>query len=444
MSPSASTSTKGLTAEWLLAGLVVLVALRDVWFFATKNYLPEPFFYESADTWMDWFNTAWWARDKGIYDSWASIYPPISFLIVRVLGVPHCYVDQAGGPQLRYCDWAGVVAIHAFYIIDVVLVALSLMRIDRRTALPRSLAISLGMPLLYGLDRGNLILLAFGGIVLAFGPLLHSAKGRWLALAVAINLKVYIIAALAAQLLRRRWRWTEMAAITTILTYLISYLVLGIGTPSEIVENIRAFAVAESTTGVLDVWYPATYLPMIKLLTGSDFPVIVLLGSRIMDWGGMLLPMLQHAGQATILLGAVAAWWRPQVVPSHRATMLGLSFALITSEVGGYSPCLMLFFVMMERWEGRARPLAITLAYLLSVPGDLIFSNVLSMSQESFLVGHTVLVERGIGLGMFLRPLVAILIPSLLALQTVAAAWRDWHGQAPRESAEEAPLHAPA
>lgn len=417
---------KGLAAEWFMAGLVVLMALRGAYYFIANGYLPEPFFYESSDTWMDWFNTAWWAHNKGIYDSWASIYPPITFVVLRVLGISHCYAGPAAGPEPRLCDWLGVGAIHAFYVLDVVLVALSFIRIDRRTALPRSLAITLGMPLLYGLDRGNLILLAFACVILAFGPLLRSARLRWVALAVAINLKVYIVAALAAQLLRRRWRWTEGAALATAVVYLLSYAALGMGTPMELVTNIRDFAKADVVGNVLDVWYPATYLPMIKLLTGSDFPVIVLLGSRVMDWGGAILPILMHLGQATIAMGAVAIWLRPEVVPPYRATMLALSMALITSEAGGYTPCLILFFVMMERWEGRLRPIAIVLAYVLCIPGEIVLSKVLTMAQESFLVGHTVLVERGIGLGMFLRPLVVILVPSLLAVQSVAMVWRDW------------------
>jgi hypothetical protein len=329
---------KGLAAEWFMAGLVVLVALRGVVYFAINGYLPEPFFYESSDTWMDWFNTAWWAHNKGIYDSWASIYPPISFVILRVLGISHCYASPAAGPEPRLCDWLGVGAIHAFYVLDIVLVALSFIRIDRRTALPRSLAITLGMPLLYGLDRGNLILLALACVVLAFGPLVRSARLRWIALAVAINLKVYIVTALAAQLLRRRWRWTEGAALATVVVYLLSYAALGAGTPMELVTNIRDFAKADVVGNVLDVWYPATYLPMIKLLTGSDFPVIVLLGSRVMDWGGAILPILMHLGQATIAMGAVAIWLRPRVVPPYRATMLALSMALITSEAGAIRP----------------------------------------------------------------------------------------------------------
>jgi hypothetical protein len=417
---------KGLAAEWFMAGLVVLMALRGVIYFAMNGYLPEPFFYESSDTWMDWFNTAWWAHNKGIYDSWASIYPPISFVILRVLGISHCYASPAAGPEPRLCDWLGVGAIHAFYVLDVVLVALSFIRIDRRTALPRSLALTLGMPLLYGLDRGNLILLAFACVVLAFGPLVRSARLRWMALAVAINLKVYIVTALAAQLLRRRWRWTEGAALATAAVYLLSYASLGVGTPMELVTNIRDFSANSTVGNILDVWYPATYQPMIRLLTSSEFPVILLLGSRVLDWGALILPILMHLGQGMIAMGAVAIWLRPQVVPPYRATMLALSMALITSEAGGYTPCLMLFFVMMERWEGRLRPIAIMLAYLLCVPAEFVLSSVMSMSQESFLVGHTVLVDRGIGLGMFLRPLVVILVPSLLAAQTVAMVWRDW------------------
>lgn len=416
---------RGLLGEWLLAACVALAGLSDLWRAWHLGYLPQPFFYESSDTWMDWFNTAWWAHDRGIYDSWASIYPPLSFVILKVLGLPQCYRGPLPGPELRLCDWLGVGAIHALYLLDAVLVAWAFVRMDRRTALPRAFALVAGMPLLYGLERGNLVLLAFACMVLAFGRVLRSARLRWLALAVMINLKVYLISALAAQLLRRRWRWFEGGLLVTVLVYLASYLLLGIGTPGEVVANVLAFARGGNAAGVLDVWYAASYAPLATLLASTDFPISTLIGSQIVETGGRIVAVAVHGGQAIILAGAAATWLRPGLVPPFRATLFGVALALITSEAGGYTICLILFFVMMERWEGLLCPAAITIAYLLCIPGDIVLSTIAPMVQDSFLAGHTVSVQHGIGLGMFLRPLLVILAPALLALHTVAVVWRD-------------------
>ncbi|MGE8133077.1 glycosyltransferase 87 family protein [Novosphingobium subterraneum] len=414
----------GLRFEWAMAALIAAMTVWNMWHLVTRGYLPQPFFYESSDTWMDWFNTAWWAHDRGIYDSWASIYPPISFVVLRPLSLASCYGQTTAGLEVRSCDWLGIAAIHGFYLLDIVLAALAFTRLDRRTALPRSFALTAGMPLLYGLERGNLILLAFACMILAFGPLLKSARLRWLSLAVAINLKVYLVAALAAQLLRRRWRWFEGGAIAFVAVYLASFAMLGIGTPGEIVRNITAFSGGFNAASVLDVWYPATFIPMKSLLNSTDFPITALIGSQLVETGDPIISLVLRLGQASMVLGAAAIWFRPQAVPAHRATLLAVSLALITSEAGGYTPALILLFVMMERWEGWLRPAAIVIAYVLSLPGEMVFSNIPSMIQDSYFAGHTVTVQHGIGLGMFVRPILNILAPSLLAWHTIALVWR--------------------
>jgi hypothetical protein len=424
---------KGLWFEWIMAACLAALTVWNMWHLSERGYLPQPFFYESSDTWMDWFNTAWWAHDRGIYDSWASIYPPISFVVLRALGLPSCYAQSTAGLEVRDCDWLGVAAIHGLYLLDIVLAALAFARLDKRTALPRSFALTAGMPLLYGLERGNLILLAFACMILAFGPLVRSARLRWLCLAIAINLKVYLVVALVAQLLRRRWRWFEGGAITFAAVYLASFAMLGLGTPGEIVRNITAFSGGFNAAGVLDVWYPATFIPMTSLLESTNFPITALVGSQLVETGGPIIAVILRAGQASILLAAAAIWFRPGVVPAHRATLLAVALALITSEAGGYTPSLILLFVMMERWEGWLRPAAIAIAYVLSLPGEIVLSTIPSMLQDSFFAGHVVTVQHGIGLGMFLRPVLNILAASLIAWHTIALVWRDWYASAPAQ-----------
>ncbi|MBU6396201.1 MAG: DUF2029 domain-containing protein [Sphingomonadales bacterium] len=423
------TNRIGLVIEWSLGAVVAGFGLWALLHLYLRGYLPQPFFFEASDTWMDWFNTAWWSHDRGMYDSWGSIYPPISFVILRLLGLPSCYQAPSAGLEIRDCDWVGVAAIHVFYVIDIVVTAIAFARIDRRTAIPRAVALTAGMPLFYGLERGNLILIAFACMVIAFGPVVRSARLRWLALALAINLKVYLVAALVAQLLRRRWRWFEGAAIATVALYLASYAALGGGTPQEVIENITSFSTSFASASVLDVWYPATYIPLLSLLNSTYFPISVLVGSPVAETGSLIVTIVVRAGQVLLLLGAAAIWVRPEAVPAHRATLFAVAFALITSEAGGYTPCLILLFVMMERWEGWLRPAAIIMAYVLSIPAEFVLSSIPVMLQESYFAGHRVEVQHGIGLGMFLRPGLLIIAPSLLACHTIGLVWEDIRSQ---------------
>ncbi|PMU82808.1 hypothetical protein C1X83_37955, partial [Pseudomonas sp. GP01-A4] len=65
-------------------------------------------------------------------------------------------------------------AIGALYLIDVILLWIAFRRNDRRTAIPRTAAFAVGLPLLYTLERGNLILAGFAAFIVAYGPVTRS------------------------------------------------------------------------------------------------------------------------------------------------------------------------------------------------------------------------------------------------------------------------------
>lgn len=414
----------GLVVEYSFALIVLGFLIFALWWLWEYGYLPQPFFYEPSDTYMDWFNTAYWARDKGAYDSWMTIYPPLSFVAIRLMGIGSCYVG-AEGLMVRDCDWVGLAAIHVIFVFNLFLLARTYIKIDRKTALARAFALGAGMPMLFAVERGNILLLCFTCVVLGFGPLLKSAKLRWLFVGLAINFKVYLIGALAAQLLRRRWLWFEGAIVTTILVYILSYGIYGAGSPSEIYTNITNYSSGFIAAQVLDVWYSVTYSPLISLLEGQTFPVSGVVGSRPADIGLIVLPSLIKAGQLAIVLAAIAAWLRPEVVPMHRLAFLAVTLALISSEAGGYTLTIVIFFVFMEPWKGVARPFAIILAYILCIPSEINIGDLPPLTRESFLSGGLVEVEFGVGLGMFLRPGMLILIGIALSAETIHRVYQD-------------------
>lgn len=429
---AASTGRGRVWAEYVMAAGVLIVLGRAMWWLYSLGQLPQPFFYEAYDTFMDWFNTSYWAHTNGAYDVWLTIYPPLSFVMLSILGKQSCYVD-ADSLSVRACDWIGIAAIHTIFIVNIFLISKTFIKLDRRTALPRSFALAAGMPMLYALERGNVLLFCFTAVLLAFGPLLRSAQLRWLFAGIAINFKVYLIAAVAAQLLKRRWLWCEGVIVSTIIVYLLTYGIYGSGTPLQIVHNITDYATGFTAGQILDVWYPVTYQPLMALLQGEAFPSSVTIGSRTTDIAIVAIPIFVHLGQLSVALAAMATWLRPEVVPNHRLAFFGIALALISSEAGGYTMMLMILFVFMESWKGLGRPIAIICCYLLSLPGDIGIARIPPIWRDSYLAGRFVEVQFDVALGMFLRPGMVIVIAIAISATTLHDVWLDVRNQGWRE-----------
>ena len=87
------------------------VRLANIFFY--QGYLPAPFVFDIGDTFMDWFNTAYWAHNPGAYSVWRTIYLPLSFVITGLLGDPTCYKNAPY--DARDCDHLGIAVILLTY-----------------------------------------------------------------------------------------------------------------------------------------------------------------------------------------------------------------------------------------------------------------------------------------------------------------------------------------
>jgi hypothetical protein len=144
----------------------VIVGLGDtIRRFFVDGKLPQPFIFDINDTFMDWFNTAYFAHENGTYDLWRSVYPPLSFVFLKVAGNGACYVN--GPLPARDCDTFGIVAIFTFYVLGSALAWRAFHLQDASTAKFRGIAFALSLPWLFTLERGNLILVCFCFFVLA-------------------------------------------------------------------------------------------------------------------------------------------------------------------------------------------------------------------------------------------------------------------------------------
>ena len=406
-----------LIPEALLALAVVASAGWTLRFFLEFGYLPQPFVFDTNDTYMDWFNTAYWANNRGIYDVWRSIYPPLSFVFLDATSLPGCYLHNSFTP--RDCDWLARSTIHAFYVVDVLLAWVCFRRLDRRTAPTRTIAIALGLPMLFTLERGNLILVAFAFFMVAHGPVTASKPWRWFAAAVTINFKPYLVLPMLAYAVKRDWRTLEVAGIATIALYLVTLALVGSGTPMELASNTANWVVFQGGQVWNEVNYSTSYAPLLMFRT-LDIPLLQFVPSRLIETIEFLVPIVIRSSQLIALAALAAAWLQPKALPTHRVAAILLGAYLVTQSPGGYTQLFLLFLVLMEPWKGAGPIAAIACAYLLCLVGDWPLATVLDVTSNSWLGDRTVTASFGLTAGHFFRPGLIVIIVGALSLDSIA------------------------
>ncbi|MBV1690031.1 hypothetical protein KRR38_20665 [Novosphingobium sp. G106] len=424
-----------LWLEYAFIGGILSGLAYSAWFLFKYHYLPQPWFYEPWGTFMDWYSLVVWGHEPGAYDIAGTIYPPLSFIILRIFSKPSCY-PQFESEWARDCDHIGIYALLGMVLVNAILTFLTFRKHDRETYIPRAFALSFGFPMIFAFERGNLLLFTYPAVLLGFGPLLRSARLRWFFGGVALNFKIYLIGAVFAPLLRRKWSQTEGMLLFGAAVYIVTWLFLGEGSPSQIVRNVTTYVGGFGAGGFLDLWYAGSFIPAISLLKGETFPITTILDSNVVDILLIVVTGYLRTTQLLIVLAAVAAWLRPEAVPLHRMVFLAITLALSSSEAGGYTQLLVLIFVFMEPWRGVGRPIALLVAYLLCLPAEYVIFDIAPMVRTSWLWdgGARVITQYGVGAASLLRLVGNYLIIICLACVTLRDIWTDirqqgWRGR---------------
>lgn len=371
------------------------------------GYLPSPFFHFKSETFMDWYNPAYWAHHAGIYSVARSVYPPLSFDFLRLFSAPSCYTRS--GIIGRGCDILGFVTITIFLFINLILAMLIFWREGQYTALPRALAISLGSSMLYGWERGNLVLPCFTAFMLAYGAMVRSASLRALLAAVAVNFKPYLLILPVTQALRRDWPGVIRFSVACLGVYLVSFVILRAGSPFELARDAFEFLVAHGDNRYGIFQFTTTYDSLLALL-GASVPLRLFLGETIVGLARVVLPTVMALGAAGATLCLLGAVVRPGAVDERRLAAIGLSLMFVFGSPGAYALVFLLFLVFLEPWRGAGRIIALIGAYLWCVPWDFNLAPVLHETTFSFLSGRPVRVELFLTLGELIRPGLVLMI----------------------------------
>jgi hypothetical protein len=405
--------------EWGAVATIVGALIFAFLFYRTSGYLPLPFFPDPNDVYADGYSTAWWTWNGKMYEEWRTVYPPLSFVLLKLISNKACYDDTV--MAARECDWTLWFWTLGFYCLNGFLAYRSFRYFDRSSAAPRAIAFTLGLPTLYGFEHLNLLVFTITGFIIGFGPVLRSSRLRWIGVAVAINLKPYMLGLLLAELIRKRWRWVEGALITTVIVYVISFFLVAGGSPLQIWSNIVTFADdPERSSSFQFVVYAASYTSMIQFLHGLALPLTTLLGSNVIETSTTLFTVLVRAAQAITIFTFLLIWYRPEAVPRHRVTSMALLLLLISTEPGGYTIAASVFLIFCERFRGWALGTAIILTYVQCMAIDIPLFPIGSRIVYGYLAGHDVRYYAWVTLGPFLRPGMLIITQMMLVVQTIS------------------------
>lgn len=405
-----------LTALQLLAAIYFYHRLR------TTGYLPSPFVYDKTDTFMDLYNTMYWAGMPGRYSIWGSVYPPLAFLVLdalRALFVPTFpfsgpHALRAGSPSLQIALCA------AYLLLPALALSLRAWRDFRRSerVLMYFAAIT-SLPFLFALERGNLILLAPPLLVLLADdrPAL-----RIVALALLINLKPYFAVLFLAYAARQWWDELVMAVMVTGLLYLGTSVLIG-ANPVSMMLNLVHFGQSASVFSLREVLsFPSSVSAFSTVLANPRF--LASKYAHIALDPTALAALINAAKWTIIAITLLGIFRRGRDLPiiAIFAILIVVTTNLGTS-VGGYSLIFYLAIIpAMLRMRFRTWYLLLLAAIFVPLdPFATIVSNDIGR-QVAYLSGQNVDVTWRLGLATAMRPLLNL---ALTALMGAELNWRD-------------------
>jgi len=413
----------------LIGAIAVLAGLLRVYMlFNSNGYLGPPFVFDVGDTFMDWFNTAYWAHNGNAYSVWRTIYLPLSFVITGFLGDPTCYNEAPY--DARDCDVFGIGFILLMYVGCIVVTAIAFWKNDRSTALFRTIAVAVGGPLLFALERGQLLMLTYIAMVMLYGNLVRTRGAYVWTAAFMANTKIYMVIPLFGLAIKRDWRLFEQCTLATFGLYVATLLIVNEGTPLELLANLQNWFNVRLGSIWDEVLYTSTYKPFLQLDV-QQYPVRDYIEQRYVDAAAIFIKYYVIISRGVALACIAFAWLYPRTITMTRLVFFMLMQSFINQNPGGYALALITFLIFMERDRRPGVIIAIICAYLISIPGDWTLVKLFDVERESWLSGRIVMSEYVVPWGSMVRPGIIAIALWALAIDSLMAFHRAMRREPP-------------
>lgn len=387
--------------------IILLLNIAGVLYYAyyllENGYLPSPFIYDKSDTFMDFFNVLYWAYDDGRYIEWGSVYPPLNFIILRVFN----FLLTGEG----YGDPAIMRENSKFVIIAWCLAYLTIPGIILQTQCWKSfsrnekyicyIAISLSTPMLFTLERGNLILIA--PVILAIS-LSKIGLTRSTCIAILINLKPYFILLMLYYVARRNLRGLAVCIALSGLLFIITGLVLDQNFMMFLV-NILNFSQEESIFSLREVLaLPSSISSFSYVLKNPDG------ANYLSDFIGQQRLAVIFYIIEIIKLGALAISFAVLFLKSKLMrdseiiSLLIVSISNFGVSVGGYTFILYIALIPVLAMMKNGR-IYVGILSVLAIPLDIVqLAGGYIGEQYSYFDSSSIDIYWTLGLGSLLRP----------------------------------------
>lgn len=415
--------------RWSLLGICLavtqLIALvAGLEFFEREARLPAPFFYNAADTFMDFFHTNYWSGDNERYSTWNSIYPPFSFALGNLFTSDACQASPDPF-ALRDCSIRSISFLIALHAVNAVLSTLLWARhnakaINSRTQLILALFVfAFLMPSLYALERGNYIILCI--TLLLLFSIDRNPIRRSIYLALAINIKQYLAILVLPLIFKRKLDQVLLITLFGLGIHLASLVFIGETLYPHFIGNMFQFAQGSDFSQFEKMWYTNSISAWSRVLDRLAISNPDMLGGNFLSFSVAL--SFLRAGVVLIFLITTAVIIRSESSLKEGTLHLYLTLFLVATveSIGGYASALLVPFLITSRdepLEGYQRYSPIFL-FVMMTPLDFNFGPDLEFTAESFLTGQPSRILASLTAGSYLRPLCGLALFCLLSYSII-------------------------
>ena len=385
--------------------------------------LPAPFFHDASDTFMDFFSANYWAFVDGRYDEWQSIYPIFVFALSKLFTSASCSGELISPAALRTCDIGSVFYLVAAYLIGAACCArLLVARVTEPSARWRKgaayfIIIALSVPGLFALERGNYVLIAFFFLALA-----ECFEGHWISavfLALAINIKQYLMILWIVPFLKRRYDLLLIGVVFAVLANTLGLIIVPEVHYAQLVDNMFHFSSTASFSPFQEVWMPTSLSSWVR--SAESPKVSFMIDRKVFVWIHAFLIAGLWAARGLFIVALYLAATRSRCTSSGYISFICITGTLAGIDgIGGYS--LLLLFPFLNSLATRPYSHVITvLLILVCLPLGFPVGPELARGSVSFLTGQPVSMPSELSLGSYLRPVLLIVLLAVIVLDLLAS-----------------------
>jgi hypothetical protein len=368
---------------------------------------------------MDLFNPMYWALENGRYTDWGSVYPPLNFVILKLINFVFAG-EWSGDPEFMRDNSPWVIV--GFCLIYLAIPAFMLKtrhwrEFSNAEKSPVYLAIILSTPMLFALERGNLVV--FCPLLLAI-VLSRIGFSRCFSIALLINLKPYFVLLMFYYVVRKNWK----ALATCVALSGLFFAIPGLALDNHFfvfLKNIFNFSQDEGIFSLREVMsFPSSISAFSYVLKSQDGAMFAshFLNADTIAFVINIIEIIKWSALTTSLAVLII---RPRVM--RDAEIFTLLIVIITNLgvwVGGYT---LIYYIALIPFliKLRASWLYIVLLVLMAMPLDIVsLAGDFIGKQYSYLSGLQVDVQWTLGLGSVIRPVINIIFLMLLSFDFMA------------------------